>query len=539
MNTFKKIFALLMVLAMILSVAACGGKPATPEIADKTTVQNSDEITTGEEGETEDPSGTGDGTATETVVTTAVAGTVIDPTPPPNFSETFRPEISRTTNKNGNASADFVKSLNGFEMRWDEPWDGLGDPNSEGGKRGRGIQQLIKDRYGITISRSSKNAQNYNQYIATMLQAQDKEIGHIVHGQDIVFQGYLNLGNNKNPYMAKLNTAMEKSGVNFKDLWYDQTARKFFNIRNGQYGWVGNVSGGNDAILIYYNIDHLKAKGLEMPSSLQSKGQWTWAKLKEYATKLKTSTVMGLTAGGPEPFAKALIASSGTSLVGLNSKNEFITNIKSPTVLAALNTLYEWTAKDDVMQIQGDWTYGKTSFNSWKASMILAGGDLTMNTLSADWKGKLGVASFPSQKAGGKFINYSTIQWFNFIPVTHNDETLKAKILFTINEQLRQDYRYGAYASYLNNARFFGDKMNDPDQVLINELRGVIKNNKYEILMDYSSLTEENWSDASTTALINDVASGEMTAKQAVDTYVGALENWYKSTWAGNPISKN
>jgi hypothetical protein len=82
--------------------------------------------------------------------------------------------------------------------------------------------------------------------------------------------------------------ALERMGLADTDVFGPQAAMKYLRL-SGQdeaYLFAPSVSGGANAYVLAFNADMIRAAGLENPQDLYDRGEWTWAKWREYLLAL-------------------------------------------------------------------------------------------------------------------------------------------------------------------------------------------------------------------------------------------------------------
>ena len=81
---------------------------------------------------------------------------------------------------------------------------------------------------------------------------------------------------------ADLNAAMEKTGIDFKDSRYSQTARKYTNIDGKQYAF-SDVPLNPTGTIWFFNKRIFKEQNLGDPYEMVKNKTWTWDKVEEIA----------------------------------------------------------------------------------------------------------------------------------------------------------------------------------------------------------------------------------------------------------------
>ena len=161
MSKFAKIIALMMAVLFTLSLVACGGDAEDnndPTTAPTAQTETSDNVTT-LSGETTTTVTTkkGDKKADKTTTKkTTQNANLVDTS---QGVSTTGKLIERTTNKAGNASDKFVKSLKGFTLKILYPWENIyGDKKCQASAEDS--MKSVEDLYGVKITEEGQ----FNKY---------------------------------------------------------------------------------------------------------------------------------------------------------------------------------------------------------------------------------------------------------------------------------------------------------------------------------------------------------------------------------------
>ncbi|MBQ2677008.1 MAG: extracellular solute-binding protein [Clostridia bacterium] len=525
MSYLKRALALVLALCFVLVIAACGPKePAGNNDGTTTTTTaaqgDANVETTLANGETVATGATT--TKGGTVGTTTKAPVVETVTDNPSMSK-INAEIKRTTDKNGNASASFIKSLKGYTLKIYNPWPGA-EPGSDIYQSAAYVETEVEKEFGVEIHETG----NWEGYAETVFAniTSGRPDADIYKVQDFNYATYVS-----KKYMANMTKAMRTAGVDMKEPWYNQDARKFFNINDGQYAWAGSEG---SPYLIMYNKDMIKKAGLTDPADLVAKKQWTWDQMKKYAEKLNSSSVIGLSCGTTAAdFLASMVISSGGSLVSIvNGKPK--SNIKSAVVKNCLQTLATWTKNDAVVNMmkgQEMWQEAPKKFAKGELAMIL-GGDNAKAYKAQKATFTVGVVPFPTPKAGQDYVSQTKVQYMDFIPAPK--ATSAAKILFIRNEMYRVSYRFWDRDFQIRNKDMF--KLNGKEMT---DLADITYNRKsyFKTATNFVSLTEKSDATASTSWTVSEVVAGTRTPQAAIDAYGSMIEAEYESVWKGLTIT--
>ena len=560
MKNVKRILAVLLLLTLMLGIVACGQKDEdvsrkpTATVSDEETTTVGEDETTGEQetvgqdktDKTKKPNkndktqegqsvtnGKQDGKPTKSTKkttkkkpgkgkrTTKKKTRPTLPTTNPDHSSTVATAIPATKDQYGNPTDAFIASCAGYTLKLLNPWAGptIGSPIYESSAF---VEQMVEADFKCTIQEDGF-FEGYSAALTASLAA-GKPQAHIYRFQDTSFAGFLDKG-----YFCDLTAGMKKAGVDFKDPWYDQECREFFNVNGKQVAW--SLSGW-DPYKIYYNKNMIKKAKLADPMTLTKNGKWTWDALISYSQKLSNASIDGLVVmeGNPEILLKGMVTSYGKTTTKVVKGSEPTTNIEDSTVKKCLTALHEWNSKGYVKLGGGDWTAAKESFGKGKAAMIYGAGDVLSAISKTDFNSDIGVVPFPKPSAAqSKYYSVDKTQFPYFVPSTYKNEA--AKILFLNTEMRRQSYRFWLRDFVINNMNTF--KGEDLDMIIeINYCKG-----NFAVKNDWGTLCETGTPTTGTIA--SAVADGKQTAQGAIDEYADSLKQAYEDVWKGKKITGN
>ena len=529
MSKFAKIIALMMAVLFTLSLVACGGDAEDnndPTTASTAQTETSDNVTT-LSGETTTTVTTkkGDKKADKTTTKkTTQNANLVDTS---QGVSTTGKLIERTTNKAGNASDKFVKSLKGFTLKILYPWENIyGDKKCQASAEDS--MKSVEDLYGVKITEEGQ-FNKYNENLASELSAKNCE-NHIYYAQGGYFPFYFQKG-----YISDLTPAMRESGVDFNDPWYISDAKGFLNIDGKQYGWIAYEDEYTMPSCIIYNKSLLNKKRLADPAKLAEQGKWTWDTLEKYAKKFANDKSVTGFVGGDVIMLDAIANQYGTSLTKVSRGASPATNITDSKVKSALTTLGEWTVgKNAWCETFSDksWTYGKTQLAEGKVAMYFGKHDTIQNLKGSRVQKDMGIAPFPTKSGSKTYTGISEPQFIAFIPIVH--QKIASKILFVRNEYYRYNYRYVARNFQYKWATYFGKNT----EAISNAANIKFARNGNKIKFCWTTVCETG-EDVSTESIIKEVTSGKSTAAQAISSKKNALTNAYKEVWSGHKITGN
>lgn len=535
MSKFSKLLALMLVIVFSLSLVACGGDEANndnPTKATETTVADdvtaaAGETTTTVAGETTDKQGKTnnktDGVAT--TKKTKVNKALVDTSK--GVSQTGA-LIPRTTNKAGNASAKFVKSLKGFTLKILYPWENIyGDKKCKASAESS-IKE-VEDLYGVKIKESGKFSK-YNETLASELAAKKCENG-LYYAQDTYFASYFQKG-----YISDLTSAMRQTGVDFNDPWYISDAKGFLNIDGKQYGWIPYEDEYTTPYCIIYNKKLLNKKKLADPAKLASQGKWDWETLQKYAKKFDNDkNVTGFGCSHTDILLEAIANQYGTKLTKVSRGQQPTTNITDSKVKSALTELSNWCVGKKAWTesyVGKAWNYAKNQLAEGKVAMYFGFHDDIQNFAGSSVKGDIGIAPFPNKKASKSYTNISIPQFVAFVPIVNQKDA--AKILFIRNEYYRYNYRY-----INRNFQYKWKNWLSASDAITNASNIKFGRGGNKIKFSWTEICEDSTASITTLTVINKVLTGSSTPAQAISSNKNALTKTYADVWSGHKITGN
>lgn len=160
------------------------------------------------------------------------------------------------------------------------------------------------------------------------------------------------------------------SGFNFNDTAWDQQLLKDFTFNGSTYAANLKDSAISDVAVIYYNVKALEDADMEDPYELWKKGKWTWAKFWEMCDEFVTankgkSGYSGATFEYPDAYVRTL----GGTCYEYNSATGKVENYMSKPA-----TEQGW--KTTLEAIENNWllqTHDETKFDQGKVLFFWSG----------------------------------------------------------------------------------------------------------------------------------------------------------------------
>ena len=516
MRYTKRIAALVLALAMVVPLAACNKAEENETGAEVTTV-----AATEAEDQTQAASETAaEGTQAGSSSSASASGGDID-TDDPN-------KIYDLENDSNMPDDAFIASLRGTTVKILQPWYVEG-PTSPIYRYYNDSETTLEKRYGVTIEEKQGTFSSYNTDVKAAIENK-KTAEQVYQMQDFYFATFVQGG-----YMKSLTTAMRKAGVTFTEPWYIQEATAYGNINGNQYAWMSFDAEYAMPYIIAYNTRFIKEQKLEDPAQLAKNGQWTWAKMEEYANKLKTGSRAGLATVSANALLSSMVSSAGGSIVTVQRGQTAKTNIKSTLAIDCLSQLESWAKNGVLTYNKGEsWQIPKEKFAKGEIAMLFCSHDaLKENQSSTYAKNYVGIAPFPNRTASKTYHSVQGLNFMTFIPNTVSDDEA-AKILFIRDQLYRYNYRYRnvtfnyLYSNYNLDTEGDADALNMARDLKYG-LNGFNKTIDPSAILEYDA-TPADGSPILGTKIVVPVLAQEKTAAQAISENGDALQTSYNRT---------
>ena len=521
MRYTKRIAALVLALAMAIPLAACNGQE------EETTAEITTVAANEADGATDETATEATGAAEQTQAGSSSSGgssgTDID-TSDPNKIYDLEPDDNMPSDA-------FRASLKGTTVKILQPWYVEGS-TSKIYRYYNDSETTLEKMYGVTIEEKQGTFSSYNSDVKAAIENK-KTNEQVYQMQAFYFATFV-----KGGYMKSLTTAMRTAGVTFTEPWYIQEATAYGNINGNQYAWMSFDAEYAMPMLILYNTKFIKEKKLEDPAQLAKNGQWTWAKMEEYAKKLKTSSRVGFagpSGAGAAQILSSMVASAGGSLVTVKRGQTAQTNIKSTVVIDCLSQLETWV-KNGTMTFNKNesWQIGKEKFAKGQIAMMFASHDAIKENQSSTYaKNYVGIAPFPNKTASKTYNSVQCLDFMTISPNTVSDEEA-AKILFIRDQLYRYNYRYRnvtfnyLYGNYNLDADGDADAINMARDLKYG-LNGFNKTIDPSMILEYDASPSDAFPTLGT-KIVTPVLSQEKTAAQAINENATALQASFNRT---------
>ena len=537
MKLAKRLLALAMAVMMSVAVASCGDDSSSSSsaatTAATTTAAAAEETTTAAAGATTAAS-SGDGAAAGGATIDTGDGLAALPDIEKNAKTYDAPKDSKRP------SSSFISSVKGYKLKIKHPWNFAGslDPNNASLKYYKAAESYVEKKYGASIEEIGV-FQDYNKNLQGEISANKFE-NQIYEVQSFNFASYI-----KNNYMKDLRTAKNTAAVTFGEAWYDYNTTQMAAVGGGQYGWTSFDVEYIVPTGILYNKKLVKNANLTDPTVLARKGQWTWDKFEEYATKLTTSSVAGfrLSAKDGTNLYSSLMTSLGTNLVNVKKGKAPTSNVSTQAGQDALAKIETWV-KTKVVTIPAneDWSQNKKLFSEGKVGMVLGSHDTLKSCTTTVMKNNVGMVPFPTKSASKTYKSVQNISFMSFIPSYYKNDNEAAKILFLRDEQLQQLYRYREQIFVALYKTYNLDKESMSMTYMIKYGSKDPAGVKYGKYVCASNILDPDGSDSdgtpNLTKIVAPVLAGGSASKQ-ISSYASALQSKYNSLWGKKVFTGN
>lgn len=359
---------------------------------------------------------------------------------------------------------DFLNSLKGLEINIYTQQQEKPTRGTTTGDRYFAILSKVAKQYDVTINYLEKSPGDLQQSILA-----GKPAANVIGVQDYNFISWLNAG-----VAADLTGAMKKTGISFKESWYNPDATKIGNLNNKQYAFNADTY---EPYMLMYNKRLLQENGLSDPIGLYNSDEWSFDRLDEYLSKLTKKSsdgnvlIYGMSCTGTPMLGSMLIGMNGTDII-TSKDGKLESNINDSKVKRALSYLQEWYYTDRRVTSTVNWQDAFNYFSSGKSAMVLGSKYVFDNMNENNMTDAVGVVPFPYGPDASASTPYSYVQVFmNIIP--KSEEKNADKILFIMNEVYKQQYAVR------------NDDFADSYRTLIRD------NDSYNIFKDYSLGTKQ------------------------------------------------
>ena len=221
--------------------------------------------------------------------------------------------------------------------------------------------------------------------------------------------------------------------IDFNDPVFSPLSREEGTFRGQTYGFSSDTNDPNSLIL--FNKRIFEENNLESPYDLVDKGEWTFAKFKEYAKVLTADTNgdnvtdrWGLTGFDPPWIGVAMVYGNGGKVVDYSGDTPRFALGDAPA-MEALDLFYEMLTVDkSIMTVEAgaDWTTGPQAFVDGNAAMFKSEYWVQEWIMGQDMSDEFGVVNMPMGPQASQYAD-DQIPAVYFAPVgADDDKTEKA-----------------------------------------------------------------------------------------------------------------
>lgn len=427
----------------------------------------------------------------------------------------------------GEVTQEFLDSLKGTEMTVTYPWavEQRGD-SAEADIMWDNVKK-VEDKYGVKIDLKSGKS-TYVQVMVTSLLA-GKPMGDVLMCPDNYFADWYTAG-----IFCDLTNAAKTAGIDFNDAKFNQNVVQYTNVNNQQCGFYYGYDVGSS---IFYNKRIFSELGLTDPYELQAKGEWTFAKLEEYARLAKKTdangnvAVWGLGAWASSDFLANCVSANGGQIVGIDSENRPTMNLSDPATMEAMEFMYRLAVTNKTLDAvdPASWEAKMYDFVDGKYAMLLG----TQSTLNFCYRrgmqDEYGVITFPTgpSNKSGKTDCMTNITFF-FIPKVNEEKA--AKYLFLMDALNGADER-SAEEQYAQSYALRLTDENSYDQYFQRQHTQP----RFELIYFSGCM----WTEPGIGEIAGALASGTSTAGALADKYGTMLQSTLNDKWSNIKITGN
>lgn len=203
-------------------------------------------------------------------------------------------------------------------------------------------------------------------------------------------------------------TALEDFLPEDSDVFTDQVVTKYLNIMGDEknYLFKGNAT-NTDGVVLGFNMDMIEEANLENPQDLWDRGEWTWSVFLEYLRKLTVDRdkdnnmdVYGYAGWHTNTLNMALLSNGASIAAGTEQ------TLTSTAAIEALDLLYQiWQIDKTAVWDSADWDINTFKFADGKAAFWNTQHWIQQGHTSAETGFEIGIVPFPIGPSGSKETN--------------------------------------------------------------------------------------------------------------------------------------
>ena len=275
-----------------------------------------------------------------------------------------------------------------------------------------------------------------------------------------------------------------------------------------------------------------------MPHDLLAKGEWTFAKMSEYAQLLTerrsdgTVTTWGFGSWAEYSLLQQAVIANGGRVVSVAEDGSLQVDLSSAQAQEALQWMYDLCAvsKTANATAEGSWEKKMHDFVNGKYALFLGTGNTLSFTYSDGMKDEFGMITFPvgPSNTTGETDCVTGIEAF-FMPPTVSDDDA-AKYLFLMEAVQRE----------LNAAQTPEDEFYNvvgykiADQQSYDQMYQRYYSDK---ILEISNMSGTLWSDPGVSTIAYEIISGISTPGAAISKYETSMKSVLMDLWSGMRIT--
>lgn len=387
----------------------------------------------------------------------------------------------------------------------------------------------VGEKYNCTITQKEGKGLYWQMMVTSILSGEPE--GHVMITNPASFMGWY-----KANAFADLTAAMEKTGIDFTDKRYSQRVRKLASL-DGKTLAFGERSVYNRNFAWYYNKRIFQEMKLEDPNELTEKGEWTWDKVTELATKATkrkadgTVEQWGLAGAMHTTMWRALIDSDGGTLSRLGDDGVPQLLLSDPIVMKALEQMYDWTVVKKIAYVNNgsqSWDFMYREFTKGNIAMLAADNNFLTIARDAGMVDDFGVLLPPKGPDVDDYVLKEQGGELNFIPKSY--ESMADTLLLIIDEI----YAPLADDSFEDVVAERVATLTRDEQSLNNYVRATLEPNMFakdDKDVDFSDMLDIWWTTPSINEMMNEILNGQTTPGEAVSAYSNRFQTSIRDSW--------
>lgn len=292
----------------------------------------------------------------------------------------------------------------------------------------------LEEKYNCKIVQRD-DASTYWENMVTSIASGSPE-GHIMVTQEKQLLAWAEAG-----AIADLTAAMEKTGIDFTDeSKYSQLVRRYSNYNGAQYGFSEPAPYVSSNFWMV-NKRIFEEMQLGNPYEMVEKGEWTWDKVTELASKATkrnadgTIEQYGLGSMMLVDLLSSLCQSNGTTMASFDENGNAKLSLAEEKGMKAFQQMSDWLFKDKVALFNDgslDWDATIADFVNGKVAIFCGSNAVLNNAKSTPMADDFAILPSPMGPDVSEYTIGGSMGQFYFIPKTYED--MADKLLLLIDD---------------------------------------------------------------------------------------------------------